>query len=252
MKNMLSTTVLLLLLATTSIAGGSPKDTVLEYCQKDFDGIRLSSKTWQQVVPLITWEHEAGWDSVTGVSAFELTSEEISGNQATVQVQFTDKFGSLGERINFNLREEDGRWKIVSPVYQPHVSQALLCERDNICEAELAKEKIAIQATEHFLRLVDQGLYDQSWDEASSLFVSRISEAEWERTISSVRPAFGNPINRSLKSSEYRKSAPGAPDGEYVIVLFSTSFEHKKSALETVTAMLDKDGVWRVAGYFIR
>jgi hypothetical protein len=55
-----------------------------------------------------------------------------------------------------------------------------------------------------------------------------------------------------LKSATYTKSLPGAPDGEYVVIQYDTGFEHKQSAVETVTPMLDKDGKWRVSGYFIR
>jgi hypothetical protein len=45
---------------------------------------------------------------------------------------------------------------------------------------------------------------------------------------------------------------PGAPDGKYVVVQFDTSFQRKKSALETVTPMMEKDGKWRVSGYYIK
>ena len=45
---------------------------------------------------------------------------------------------------------------------------------------------------------------------------------------------------------------PGAPDGEYVVFQFSTAFEHKRAAVETVTPMMDADGQWRVSGYFVR
>jgi len=47
-------------------------------------------------------------------------------------------------------------------------------------------------------------------------------------------------------------SVPGGPDGQYVIIEFAASFENKKTAIETVTPMLEKDGVWRVAGYYIK
>ncbi len=40
-------------------------------------------------------------------------------------------------------------------------------------------------------------------------------------------------------------------DGQYVVV-YESSFEHKKSAIEAVTPSLDKDGQWKVSGYFIR
>jgi hypothetical protein len=45
---------------------------------------------------------------------------------------------------------------------------------------------------------------------------------------------------------------PGVPDGEYVVVQFDTSFEKKKTAIETVTPMKEPDGRWRVSGYFIK
>jgi hypothetical protein len=50
----------------------------------------------------------------------------------------------------------------------------------------------------------------------------------------------------------YKTSLPGAPDGDYVVIQFVTSFGNKKSAIETVTPMLEKDGSWRVSGYYIR
>jgi hypothetical protein len=44
----------------------------------------------------------------------------------------------------------------------------------------------------------------------------------------------------------------GAPDGKYVTIRYETVFENKASAVETITPMLDPDGIWRVSGYFIR
>ena len=35
-------------------------------------------------------------------------------------------------------------------------------------------------------------------------------------------------------------------------IRYRTAFEHKAEAVETVTPMLDRDGLWRVSGYFIR
>ena len=45
---------------------------------------------------------------------------------------------------------------------------------------------------------------------------------------------------------------PGAPDGEYVVFEFQTRFERKRAAIETVSPMRDRDGQWRVSGYYIR
>ena len=59
-------------------------------------------------------------------------------------------------------------------------------------------------------------------------------------------------MSRQVISTKYATSLPGAPDGEYVVIQFKTSFENKASAVETVTPMKDPDGEWRVGGYFIK
>lgn len=115
-----------------------------------------------------------------------------------------------------------------------------------------AKEKTALRAAQQFLALVDQGHYGQSWDQAAGLFQRQVSRESWQKLISGVRQPLGPLVSRRVTSSQYLKSVPGAPDGEYVLILFATSFEHKQAAFETVTTMLDRDGHWRVAGYFIR
>ncbi len=43
----------------------------------------------------------------------------------------------------------------------------------------------------------------------------------------------------------------GAPDGEYIVFKFATSFAHKQSATETLTLTHEPDDVWRVSGCFI-
>jgi hypothetical protein len=66
------------------------------------------------------------------------------------------------------------------------------------------------------------------------------------------RKPLGKTISRKLKNKIYATSLPGAPDGEYVVIQYETTFENKKSAIETITLMLDKDGKWRVSGYYIK
>lgn len=57
---------------------------------------------------------------------------------------------------------------------------------------------------------------------------------------------------RRLASSRATTSLPGVPDGDYVVMQLQSAFEHKVSAVETVTAARQPDGAWRVAGYFVR
>jgi len=114
------------------------------------------------------------------------------------------------------------------------------------------KTQAAETAAQAWLGLIDAGHYAQSWKEASSLFKGAVSADQWEQQLRGVRGPLGAVVSRKLKSAQYTTHTPGAPDGEYVIIQYDTSFANKKSAVETVTPMLDKDGKWRVSGYYIR
>jgi len=99
---------------------------------------------------------------------------------------------------------------------------------------------------------LDSGQYVKSWEEAAEYFKNAVPQENWQKSMEVFRKPLGKLVSRQLKSTRYTTSAPGAPDGEYVIIQYNTSFENKKSAVETVTPMLDKDGKWRVSGYFIK
>lgn len=122
----------------------------------------------------------------------------------------------------------------------------------SLVHADEAKKTAAIMAAEHYLILVDTGQYGQSWDVSSSFFKSQVPKETWIKQISGVRPQFGNVVKRTIKSAEYMTQLPGAPDGEYVVIQYETSFEKKKSSIETVTPMFEKDGKWRLSGYYIQ
>jgi hypothetical protein len=114
------------------------------------------------------------------------------------------------------------------------------------------KEKIAVAAAEKWLIVIDGGRYAESWKEAAEYFKGAVKQEQWEQSLIAVRKPLGKLISRKVKNKSYTTSLPGAPDGEYVVIQFDTSFENKKSAIETVTSMMDKDRKWRVSGYFIK
>lgn len=84
------------------------------------------------------------------------------------------------------------------------------------------------------------------------MFRSAVTEESWDKTIEAVRTPLGKVETRKLMKATYTKTLPGAPDGEYVVIQYQTSFEHKKEAVETVISTREKDGGWRLAGYFIK
>ncbi len=118
--------------------------------------------------------------------------------------------------------------------------------------AQPSADAAASQAASRWLALVDSGQYEQSWKEASSLFRAKITAAQWEQAVRSARDPLGALVSRRLASSQFTRTLPGAPDGEYVVLQYETAFEKKRTARETVTPMKDSDGTWRVAGYYIQ
>jgi hypothetical protein len=114
------------------------------------------------------------------------------------------------------------------------------------------KNEAAKKSAESWLAVVDKGDYAASYDEAASIFKLAITKEDWLQKVRAARSPLGKMISRKLKRMQYETTLPGAPDGEYVVVQYDTSFENKRSAVETITPTLDKDGQWRVSGYFIR
>jgi hypothetical protein len=129
---------------------------------------------------------------------------------------------------------------------------ALLLAVWSAVQAQQKPELLAQQSSDTWLALTDSGKYADSWQEASQPFKAAVTKEQWQGALHGVRDPLGKVLSRKLKSATYTKTLPGAPDGEYVVIQYETSFENKQSAVETVTPMLDKDGKWRVSGYFIK
>ncbi len=118
--------------------------------------------------------------------------------------------------------------------------------------AAQAPEKAAEASATTWLAVVDGGKYGESWDEAAALFKQAMTRSGWEAALEKVRRPLGRVVTRKLRGAKFMTEVPGAPAGEYVVLVFDTSFEHAAAATETVTPMKDKGGAWRVSGYYIR
>jgi hypothetical protein len=117
---------------------------------------------------------------------------------------------------------------------------------------ENEKKEAAETVANSWLKVVDSGAYAQSWEETASGFKAAVTRPQWEQAMRANRAPLGAVQSRKLLSATYTTQLPGAPDGEYVVLQYDTSFEHKKAAIETVTPTMDKGGKWRVSGYYIK
>ena len=114
------------------------------------------------------------------------------------------------------------------------------------------REDAAQSSAEAWLKLVDEAKYDESWNQAAKLFKGAVTQEQWRQAAGGVRAPLGKLVSRKLKSRQYTETLPGAPDGKYVLIQYDSVFSAKQAAVETITPMLDADGVWRVSGYFVR
>jgi hypothetical protein len=113
-------------------------------------------------------------------------------------------------------------------------------------------DKAIIAAARSWLGEIDSGNYETSWKQASNYFQGAVAEKSWTDALNGTRKPLGNLVSRKVAKTTAAKSLPGAPDGSYLVMQFDTSFANKKSAVETVTFMREKDGNWRAAGYYIK
>jgi hypothetical protein len=122
------------------------------------------------------------------------------------------------------------------------------------CDSKTAKaaEQAATAAAQNWLTEIDSGQYAQSWRDASTLFRGAVSQQKWESELTTVRKPLGNLESRNLEFAQFATRLIGVPDGQYVVMRFNTSFANKKSAVETVTFMLETNGQWKPGGYFIK
>jgi serine/threonine protein kinase len=163
--------------------------------------------------------------------------EIVEPNGSYFVVKFDSSFEALkpaSETVTAVL-ETNGQWRTVAYLISPRSTT----------------NYAAVEPAQTWLRDIDNGHYAQSWTNAAAYFQSAITSEKWAEAVRQVRQPLGSLISRKLKTAQEMSTLPGAPDGQYVVMQFQAAFANKKSAVETVTFMLEKDGQWRAAGYYI-
>ena len=118
--------------------------------------------------------------------------------------------------------------------------------------AQESNMKAAQTSVETWLSLIDSQNYAASWETAATLFRNAVTQEQWKAAAQTARAPLGQLKMRTVKTATAAKTLPGAPDGEYVVFQFDTSSDQKAAAVETVTAVRERDGTWHVGGYFIK
>ena len=103
-----------------------------------------------------------------------------------------------------------------------------------------------------WLKFIDNGSYEEAWLAASNYLHQHVTQSAWTAGFQSVRQPLGALVSRKLKEALLTRTLPGAPDGDYLVLQFDSSFAHKKAAVETITAIHEPDDTWKVAGYYFK
>jgi hypothetical protein len=124
----------------------------------------------------------------------------------------------------------------------------VMSPRDGLAQDTTAAETAATA----WLAQVDAGKYADSWTSAATAFKQAVTQEKWQDAVKRVRDQVGALKSRTKASAAPMTNPPGAPAGEYVIFQYSATFEQRATATETVTAVRDADGSWRIVGYFVQ
>lgn len=250
----------------------------------------MKFQTWQTMTKNTATREQAAKmlpDLINGV--YLVKFKPVNGFNPATPMEFLDNFGRhsslrsgsdrLGGASFFRTTEVDGKLigsflteepdRMKADIAKNPSLQLLSCDKINpemfVNYLKLPQESLNVKPVvsadmvaaataqaKAWLTLVDEGKYKESWQDAATLFKTAVSREQWAQAAQTVRIPLGKMISRKVKSAVFCTSLPGAPDGKYVVIQFETSFEHKNEAIETVTPMMDKDGKFRVSGYYIR
>lgn len=108
-----------------------------------------------------------------------------------------------------------------------------------------------VAAAEQWLALADAGDYRETWDQAAPYFKDQLTKSQWEGALGNLRGPLGKLVSRKLRKNEPYHHLPGAPDGEFRVLIYVSQFERQPKATEMLILMFTKEQ-WHLAGYFLR
>ena len=120
-------------------------------------------------------------------------------------------------------------------------------QADPHAQQEVAAERQALG----FLGYLDHGRFADSYAYTGMLIRTQVDRESFSSQLEKARTGTGALISRELTDASYTDSVPGAPQGQYVILHYHSSFANKQDAVETLTLAFAK-GYWRVSGYYIK
>ena len=111
-------------------------------------------------------------------------------------------------------------------------------------------EEEASLAGQKWLALLDDQKYEESWTQAGSMFRAEVMQDQWVAVLKRLHQPMGPMLSRATARVDLVKTLRGAPDGDYAIIHYTTSFKNKADVTERLT-LVKEDGRWQAAAYAI-
>jgi hypothetical protein len=108
------------------------------------------------------------------------------------------------------------------------------------------------EAADGWLKLVDRENYDQSWDKGSATLQLLVPKKDWRKLLESLRKPLGEMKTRQVIDQRTAKDPAGLPKGDYMVLVYKTSFSSKPTANELITMVKESDGRWKVLTYQVK
>ena len=132
-------------LSLTSDLINDPAKVVDKYLSLDKRGVRLTAQTYESVKPYVAWEQEEPvWERFVVIRDYSVGDDVtqwdiVSSTEARIPVTFqvlgivhveTATFvpAPREQVLSIRIRAVDNQWKLVEPVFPPHVGRSRLAD----------------------------------------------------------------------------------------------------------------------------
>lgn len=142
---------------------------------------------------------------------------------------------------------------IAYPQQQPAAQQTAAPQQDSQTiqyPEEIEHEMLeALKAAQAWLKLVDEGRYEESWNQGSVSFKAVMPKSSWVEALNAARRPLGAVQKRSVKNQAPAMNPNRMPPGLYMVINYDTSFALATQSGEFMTMRKDPDGKWRILDY---
>jgi len=104
-------------------------------------------------------------------------------------------------------------------------------------------------AANAWLASFDTGDGADNWLQSASIFKERVRQDDWQKRVDDQRTQFGRLKTRTLKGMEFTRQLENAPDGEYFVLRYLSTYAKKDPVVEILVPTRDRDGNWKIANY---